>query len=112
VAGGASVRRHDNGFFIANLDTYGGNSGSAVFNEKTGEVEGILVRGETDFIYKGSCRVSNVCTDTGCRGEDVTRMSELLSLLPREGSRSTSLHERLQRRRLEQLARVSAQRRR
>lgn len=72
VAGGATVRSMGPEFLVANLDTYGGNSGSAVFNSSTGEVEGILVRGETDFIYKDGCRKSNICTDTGCRGEDVT----------------------------------------
>lgn len=70
------------GYFIANLDTYGGNSGSAVFNTKTGLIEGILVRGETDFKYQGGCRVSNVCSATGCRGEDVTKISALATLIP------------------------------
>lgn len=80
VAAGASVRSNSpNAYFIANLDTYGGNSGSAVFNEKTGVVEGILVRGETDFKYKNGCYVSNVCDMDGCRGEDVTRVSEVLA---------------------------------
>lgn len=36
-------------YFIANLDTYGGNSGSPVFNRDTGAVEGILVQGAEDF---------------------------------------------------------------
>lgn len=75
VAAGANVRSQASGYFVANLDTYGGNSGSAVFNANTGLVEGILVRGETDFVYKNGCRVSNVCTDDGCRGEDVTHIT-------------------------------------
>jgi len=73
-APGANVR--DNSpkpFFVANLDTYGGNSGSPVFNAKSSVVEGILVRGETDFTTNGTCYVSLVCPTTGCRGEDVTR---------------------------------------
>ena len=37
-------------WFMANLDSFEGNSGSAVFNELTGEVEGILVRGKPDSI--------------------------------------------------------------
>ena len=81
-AGGASVR--DNApskFFVANLDTYGGNSGSPVFNSKTHKVEGILVRGETDFISSGTCMVSKVCPSTGCRGEDCTRITELSDLI-------------------------------
>lgn len=82
VAAGASVRSiAPNAYFIANLDTYGGNSGSAVFNEQTGLIEGILVRGENDFKYKNGCYVSNVCLNDGCRGEDVTRVSEILAHL-------------------------------
>jgi len=78
VAGGAAVRENnlDLPFFRANLDTYGGNSGSAVFNTQTGVVEGILVRGEQDFKEEDGCTVSFTCTDDGCRGEDVTRATE------------------------------------
>ncbi len=36
-------------YFLANLDAFGGNSGSPVFDAETGIVEGILVRGATDF---------------------------------------------------------------
>jgi hypothetical protein len=82
IADGANVRDASSGpFFVANLDTYGGNSGSAVFNSDTGVVEGILVRGATDFVYKqlGNCYLSNVCPSGGCRGEDVTRVSEIFS---------------------------------
>ncbi|CAN5616966.1 hypothetical protein BH10BDE1_BH10BDE1_08860 [soil metagenome] len=71
IAGGAQVRNDDKGFFVANLDTFGGNSGSAVFNSKY-EVAGVLVRGENDFVRKGSCYISNKCKDSMCRGEDVT----------------------------------------
>ncbi len=82
IAGGASVRSQENGYFIANLDTYGGNSGSAVFNNSTLEVEGVLVRGATDFIFKDGCRVSNICKDNECRGEDVTRITNALKYIP------------------------------
>jgi len=80
VAGGAVVRTVNgaNGFLVANLDTYGGNSGSAVFNAVDGRVEGVLVRGEMDYVYKNGCRVSNVCPPEGCRGEDVTLMERVL----------------------------------
>ncbi|MFA6091929.1 MAG: serine protease [Elusimicrobiota bacterium] len=84
VAQGARVRDVSHpGFFVANLDTYGGNSGSAVFNARTGYVEGILVRGEADFIKKDTCYVSNQCPDDSCRGEDVTRISSIQAWLPR-----------------------------
>lgn len=78
VAGGANVRSVGAEFLVANLDTYGGNSGSAVFNSASGEVEGILVRGESDFVYVNGCRVSNKCPSTGCRGEDVTLISRAI----------------------------------
>jgi len=78
IADGAIVRPSNNlSYFVSNLDTYGGNSGSAVFNHKTGEVEGILVRGENDYVRAPgrSCRVSYVCEDNACRGEDSTRLN-------------------------------------
>lgn len=84
VADGASVRHNNNSvYFSANLDTYGGNSGSAVFNAESGVVEGILVRGENDYVYDSSqgCRVSNRCSDAGCRGEDVTRITNIRVLM-------------------------------
>lgn len=81
IADGAQVRSHSGKYFVANLDTYGGNSGSAVFNHKTGEVEGILVRGENDYVQspKG-CMVSNKCAADGCRGEDVTYITNIKAL--------------------------------
>lgn len=47
-------------YFTANLDTYAGNSGSPVFNKKTGRVEGILIQGADDFVYnrEKDCRES------------------------------------------------------
>ncbi|WP_416669836.1 trypsin-like serine peptidase [Egbenema bharatensis] len=83
-AGDAVVRSNSQSrYFVANLDTYGGNSGSPVFNSVTHEVEGILVRGETDFVRSGSCYVSNVCPANGCQGEDCTRTTEFDELVPR-----------------------------
>lgn len=82
VAGGANIRHNSQGaFFTANLDTYGGNSGSPVFNSTTHQVEGILVRGATDFVPLGMCLISAVCPTTGCQGEDCTRVSEFVELL-------------------------------
>jgi V8-like Glu-specific endopeptidase len=82
IADGAKVRSHAGKYFVANLDTYGGNSGSAVFNVKTSEVEGILVRGETDYVRDPAlgCMVSNFCPEDGCRGEDVTYITNIPSL--------------------------------
>lgn len=83
VAGGAWVRENaKSSFFVANLDTFGGNSGSAVFDSNTGVVEGILVRGEQDYTYdrQKKCLVPKECSDTGCSGEDVTRITEIQAL--------------------------------
>lgn len=72
--------------FEANLDTYMGNSGSAVFNADTLVVEGILVLGQEDFVQDGNCWRSNECPDTGCgtgNWESVTRTTAFSShLLP------------------------------
>ena len=84
VADGAIVRSNGNSvYFQSNLDTFGGNSGSAVFDAKTGQVEGILVRGETDYVYdyNQGCRVPKECTNEGCRGEDVTRITNIKKLM-------------------------------
>jgi len=84
VAAGANVRSNENGYyFVANLDTFGGNSGSAVFDAQTGSVEGILVRGENDYVYdyQQGCRVPQQCTNEGCRGEDVTRITNVKALI-------------------------------
>ena len=75
-----NARVRENGdplFFNANLDTFQGSSGSPVFNKITGLVEGILVRGDTDYINKNSCMAINTCDDNACRGEDVTRITLL-----------------------------------
>jgi hypothetical protein len=83
ITDGAKVRNVKSGapYFVANLDTYGGNSGSAVFNSNTGVIEGILVRGETDFITRNGCHVSYVCASNDCRGEDVTKASSVRKAL-------------------------------
>lgn len=51
ISAGAEVKQIFETYFESNLDAFGGNSGSAVINESSGEVEGILVRGRTDYVY-------------------------------------------------------------
>lgn len=81
-------------YFSTNLDTFGGNSGSPVFNAKTNEVEGILVRGKTDYIESNkdgeTCMRVNKCNAQGKRchendheidGEQVSRISFLLKYI-------------------------------
>ena len=94
-ADGAVVRDNTpSTHFVSNLDTYGGNSGSPVFNANTHEVEGILVRGENDFVLVNGCARSQVCPTTGCRGEDVTRVSEFINKIPK-GNGVDSLDDRM-----------------
>ena len=83
-APGAEIRRNDErAYFVANLDTFGGNSGSGVFASNTNELVGILVRGDTDY-YRDrdhSCKRPFFCPSTGCDGEEVTRI-EVVDLPP------------------------------
>ncbi|HUW18953.1 MAG TPA: serine protease [Sedimentisphaerales bacterium] len=83
-AGGATVRDNTpDAYFQTNVDAYGGNSGSAVLDANTLLVEGILVRGNEDFVRDGFCDRSNVCPDTGCPlWEDVTRATEFSGFVP------------------------------
>jgi hypothetical protein len=86
-ANNATVRANDEvEFFQANLDTYGGNSGSAVLNASDLTVEGILVRGNADFVFDEgeNCDRSNVCPDSGCPDwEDATRSTEFSERIAR-----------------------------
>ncbi len=85
IADDAYVKSLHKNYFSANLDTYGGNSGSAVFNADTGMVEGILVRGATDYVYDSQkgCRVSNVLGHGSGSGEDVTYITNIPELMQR-----------------------------
>ncbi len=84
LADDATVRDpNPEGYFVANLDTFGGNSGSPVFNAITNLIEGVLVRGDTDFERSpAGCTVSyRVGQDEG-RGEDVTKISVISDYIP------------------------------
>ncbi len=91
IAGGAVVREDEEAeYFEADLDAFGGNSGSGVFNEKTGALLGILVRGESpNYLRRGRCNIANVChrKDGLCEAKfhEVTRLTVVKfpsSLLP------------------------------
>ncbi|HAU89128.1 MAG TPA: serine protease, partial [Elusimicrobia bacterium] len=71
------------GYFVADLDTFGGNSGSPVFNTRTKKIEGILVRGDEDFLDSpAGCTTMATYEQTGGRGEDVTKISEVEKYIP------------------------------
>ncbi|MFT3764852.1 MAG: serine protease [Minicystis sp.] len=84
AAHGAVLDNASPRFFAASVDSYGGNSGSVVMGLRSGLVEGILARGETDFVRQGDCWMSKVCPADGgsCRGEDVTRATEVAPHIP------------------------------
>ena len=85
IAAGAAVRDASPAdYFVANLDSLRGNSGSPVFNAATGLIEGVLVRGDTDFDVApaGGCYTMAVFPQNGGRGEDVNRVSVLESFIP------------------------------
>ncbi|CBW25497.1 putative exported protease [Halobacteriovorax marinus SJ] len=91
ISGDSTVQANSNDvYFDADLDTFGGNSGSAVFNARSGEVEGILVRGARDYTTYTQkdedgndyeCMGVNYCEDGvsgyGCGGEAVTRITNV-----------------------------------
>jgi hypothetical protein len=54
-------------FFVATTDSFAGNSGSGAFND-CGELIGVLVRGQTDYVTDGKCNRVNVvaCRDATC----------------------------------------------
>jgi len=88
VAGDAGVRdAGKRAFFTTDLDTFGGNSGSAVFNVSTNKIEGILVRGGTDFVDSpAGCKVQLKSGQNEGKGEAVTKMSMLEKYIPEIGS--------------------------
>lgn len=99
IAGSARVRSVNaaKGFFVTDLDTFRGNSGSPVFNADTMLIEGVLSRGGTDYIHTESDGVTyydpqrpggygegtahRVGQNEG-RGEDVTLIGGLKGFLP------------------------------
>lgn len=72
--------------FYTTLDSFLGNSGSPVFNQRTGKVEGILVSGEEDFRINTEkmCIEVNICQEDDCLGEGVSRMSSIPEMALRE----------------------------
>ncbi|MDD4976451.1 MAG: serine protease [Bacteriovorax sp.] len=53
--------------FYSNLDTFGGNSGSPVFEASTGKVTGIVSMGNGDWVWNSgnTCKVAKLCNEDG-----------------------------------------------
>ncbi|MHC4518113.1 MAG: trypsin-like peptidase domain-containing protein [Planctomycetota bacterium] len=84
--GGGTLRENSSeAFFQANLDTYVGSSGSAVFHWDTLLVEGLVSAGKEGFVedIQAGCDRSRVCPDTGCPDwEDITRATAFSAVIP------------------------------
>lgn len=76
ITDGGRIRRIEATTLLVSIDAFAGNSGSAVVDAQTGVVEGILVRGEEDYVWDNvnNCRRPKRCRENGCRGEDVVRL--------------------------------------
>ncbi|MGZ3694239.1 MAG: trypsin-like serine peptidase [Bdellovibrionota bacterium] len=85
IADGGIVRTVDGRKkeFLASIDAMEMNSGSPVYNGKTGLLEGILLDGEEDFSFdtKGKCYFSHWCKEESCSGEGILRISEVQKYL-------------------------------
>ena len=79
VALNASITENENYFYYyTSLDSFQGNSGSPVFNFYTNKVIGVLVSGEIDYRFNGSCYEIPSCAYPYCKGEKVMRMEEIV----------------------------------
>ena len=70
TTGGKITKNSESNTFSTTLDTFHGNSGSAVFDARSGLVEGILIQGKIDYIQSNprdpkSCKVVNKCDENG-----------------------------------------------
>ena len=84
IAGGGVVRNAAPiGYFVTDLDTFGGNSGSPVFNAETGLIEGTLVAGDEDFVRTSAgCTAVATYAQNGGGGEAVSRASAIEGRIP------------------------------
>lgn len=88
VVGGATVRDSSApGFFIADMDAFGGNSGSPIFNERTHAIEGVLFAGDQDYALNEdeTCVIVSRRGQNEGSGEAATKTSLLRSLIPLPG---------------------------
>lgn len=74
--GGTIAENGQTGSFVASTDTFGGNSGSGVFDDN-GDMIGILVRGATDYVQNGSCAVVNELSNSEA-DEDISRVTRAM----------------------------------
>jgi V8-like Glu-specific endopeptidase len=65
-------------YFVTNLDTFEGNSGSPVIDAQTGLVEGILYEGKEDFNYSDKYKCSKTAVFSSRQADErVMRITEI-----------------------------------
>lgn len=85
IAAKGRIRERRNDFqFLSNVDTFEANSGSPLFNARTGLIEGVLSEGDSDYEYseEQACFAAKRCTESGCRGEVATFVSYAAGSIP------------------------------
>lgn len=75
------VRLSKENMYVANIDSFVGNSGAPVFSMIDNSLSGLLVRGEEDFEWdsENKCYKYVQCEDGSCRGEDIIKSSVIAS---------------------------------
>lgn len=82
IAGNAvAIDEGDPVIFKANLDTYHGNSGSPVLDERDWRVVGILSDGQDDYVLTPAGRLSDVRPDNDVMNETLVRAALALPFL-------------------------------
>lgn len=83
IADKGDILENSADYLRSNLDVYTMNSGSGVFNETTGELEGILISGKLDFEDKGGgCQESRQFKNSE-GAEIITKIKAILAEIDR-----------------------------
>lgn len=84
VTENGTIREINDYYIKSNFDSFSGNSGSPIFNNRTGELIGLLIRGEDDYQYdkKMACLRPKKCKEFECTGEDIVKLSSMAKLGP------------------------------
>ncbi len=81
IADSGEILENQVNYMRSNLDTYTNNSGSGVFNEQTGELEGILISGKTDFVSDSSGCLKSQTLPPSEGGEYITKVQAVWPVL-------------------------------
>ena len=85
VLNGSNLDNSNPYYFASDLDSFGGDSGAPVFDQKTGDVEGIQTRGQADYVFAPgrNCKVPKVCQPGECFTSKAGRITNVKFLRPR-----------------------------